>query len=503
MNALEAIRQATPTPDCFAASLLRLRNKDMELVPFVFNPVQRHLLARLTGRDLILKARQHGISSFVQALLFEANIKWTSASLTLSDTGENTSLIRSIAKRFWDLWPLDWKPPRDQDSAITVHYPLTDSHSLAYTAGAKTAGRGGTVSHFHGSEMAQWKSPEETFAGALQTCTPTARIFLESTPYGAQGKFYQMCMEALDGRSDWKLHFYPWWWADEYYDPLEPGEEIVFTPEEEAVAVQAAEMGFRLSPGQIKWRRRKRRELPHTFLQEYPEDPVSCFLASGTGFFGDLSGCWYEDPPTEPAEGHIYVAGIDWGQAEDWTVCSIGDVTTRRQVAVIRMRKLPWRVMRERIVDACQYWGVKRVLAEINSIGGVNFEALQQQNTSNFQALKEAVVDDQDRGEQLAVMTQAPPNIHWLPFVTTYQTKPGLVQSLYRGLHECGLKLIHNPLDPTQKMEFGAFRATQSPHTMKWSYAAAQGHHDDYVIAVALMWLLMERPAVGRIRTLE
>lgn len=466
--------------DVFARVFLNIRSKKKKIIPFLYNASQRHIAPFLTGRDIILKARQLGFSTFIQGRIFRANLGETSAALTISDVDKNTQKLRDISNRFYNQWPENLillRPTRDKDSAAQVTYPHVDSESVIVTAGAKTGGRGGTTNYLHGSEVAFWPDVQNIFNSALQSVTPDGEVYLESTANGAQGLFHELCMRALDGDGRWKLHFYPWWWAEEYQTPLDVGEELSYTENEIEVIATAAASGFHLSPEQIKWRREKQEDLPHTFRQEYPEDPYSCFLGSGTGFFGDVSHAFYTPDKHEPEDGHVYVGGIDWGQAEDWTVLSIGDVTTNRQVAVLRLRRLPWKVMRRKIVEVCHFWGVKKGLVEINSIGGVNFE----------------------------ILTSDPQGIEWLPFTTSAQSKPGLVQSLYRALHELGLKLIDFKQNQiaVQRAEFAAFQATQSPHSMKWSYQAAKGQHDDCVIAAGLMALMMQRPTVGRIRSLE
>ena len=48
-------------------NLLMIADKNQQDVPFVLNSAQASLDANLTGRDIIPKARQEGISSYYQA----------------------------------------------------------------------------------------------------------------------------------------------------------------------------------------------------------------------------------------------------------------------------------------------------------------------------------------------------------------------------------------------------------------------------------------------------
>jgi len=155
-------------------------------------------------------------------------------------------------------------------------------------------------------------------AGAMQGGNPD--IILESTPNGAQGYFYGLCMEALDGDSIWKLHFYPWWWDDFYRISLSDGEQLEYSSDEAKLVEQ-----HHLDPEQIKWRRQKQKELKGLFIQEYPEDPISCFITSGRSYFGDLTDVFTAPPNAVHDPTHRYGAGLDFAQTEDYLSMTVFD----------------------------------------------------------------------------------------------------------------------------------------------------------------------------------
>jgi hypothetical protein len=290
----------------------------------------------------------------------------------------------------------------------------------------------------------------------------------KSTPNGAQGHFFKLCMEALESgpRSGWTLHFYPWWWDPAYRKPLEPDEVLVLTDDELALVELHG-----LSLEQIKWRRGKQRELRHLFIQEYPEDARNCFLRGGFGYFGDLSGVY--NAPLDPTfdEAHRYVAGLDFGQANDYTAMSVIDATAKAQVARLRINNLPWAEMRRQVIGLCKRWNVSLLLAEANSMGSTNIEAM----------LTELDAEKCSTGLQ--------------SFDTNNANKAAIIGNLHEALHLGGLKLQAAPIDDdgsgvyydAQKHELGAFRATQLPSGV-WRLAAPEGEHDDTVISLALSW---------------
>ena len=77
-------------------------------------------------------------------------------------------------------------------------------------------------------------------------------------------------------------------------------------------------------------------------------------------------------------------------------------------------------------------------------------------------------------------------------FHTTSQSKPPLITGLHYALDEGGLKLLP---DSAGRHELNTFAAFQSP-SGAWKYEAANGGHDDTVIARALAWRALTRPTL-------
>jgi hypothetical protein len=433
-------------PEDFAREHLKIRDKEKRLLPLRWNKAQRHFHEHRTRRDLILKARQLGFSTYVQGEMFRRLVTSTRTTMTMAHDDETTQKLRRMADRFWEHCLFgDIQPARKYSNATLTSYPEFDSESVIATAGSKEAGRGGTYTDFHGSEVAFWKDAEKILAGAMQGGDPD--IILESTPNGAQGYFYDLCMEALRDDSIWKLHFYPWWWDDAYRLPLADGERIRFTDDERALAEK-----HQLAPEQIKWRRHKQKELRGLFIQEYPEDPVTCFLTSGNSYFGDLTGVFIAQPGAEYDPAHRYEAGLDWGQENDYTYMPVLDVTAKCQVDMLHVRGLSWSEIRRRVKALYEKWHLSKLVAEANSIGSVNIEELQKEG------------------------------IYVVPFDTTNESKATVMGNLYEAIHSHGYKLLDWEV---QKHEFRNFVSKQLPSGV-WRLQADGDGHDDTVIGNAL-----------------
>lgn len=259
---------------------LYIVDKNDGLIPYVPNRLQRDLESKLTGRDLILKFRQGGVSTFFIEKYFRKAISQRARIAIMAHDKETTQKLRRMAYTFWRNLPDSIRPKRGLDNAATTSYLNTQSEITIATAGSRNVGLGGTYGGgVHGSEVAYWVDPEATMSAIMQGVPIHAPIYLESTPHGASGWWFERCMEALRGEGIWKLHFYEWWWDDSYRLPLY-GESLDYTEDEKRLIASHG-----LDAEQINWRRYKKAELGAAFDESYPEDIMTCFRVSGGGVF--------------------------------------------------------------------------------------------------------------------------------------------------------------------------------------------------------------------------
>jgi hypothetical protein len=196
-----------------------------------------------------------------------------------------------------------------------------------------------------------------------------------------------------------------------------------------------------------------RLELPDlTFRQEY----LAEFLQSEGAVFRNIEpNLTAPKGDVEAHKGHKIVQGIDWAQKVDFTAICSFCVTCKVELELDRFNKIQWDFQRGRLKAGYQRWNVGYGLAEENSIGSPNIEAL----------IKEKL------------------NIH--PFTTTAATKPPLIQSLALCFERNEAKWLN---DPVGKAELVAYESKISLATGRPGYSAPEGMHDDTVIARALAW---------------
>lgn len=431
-------------------SILTKRQRIERLVP---NRVQQHLIDHMTGRDLLLKARQFGVSTIIQGYLFCEALNKTSRIGVMAHDDEATQKLRDMQQLFYDQLPQALQPGRAVNNATRAYYPHTKSMVYIGTAGNTTGGRAGTYSHFHGSEVAFWKHGDQLIAGVLQGVPSDGKVFLESTANGAQGWFYNEIMAARRGDSVFTVHFYPWWWGEDYQIPLTEHEQMEYTPDEAALAQK-----HNLTPEQIKWRRYKQRELKHLFAQEYPESIETAFLTSGSNVFGDFKHDAIA--PDKPEAGHRYAAGLDWGQSDDYTALSIMDATINKEVVIWRDRRRSWADMRRDVLDLCAFWNVTRLEVELNSASS-NVEELNRE--ANERGLNKLIIH---------------------AFAMSNKLKGELVSNMVNGFALDGLEVLDVPFATAEMQQW----QTKQTESGLWAYTHPDGGHDDTIIARLAAW---------------
>ncbi len=197
-----------------------------------------------------------------------------------------------------------------------LYYPEADSRYFIGTAGNRSFGHGMTINRMHLSEASRFPSLSDVLTAAEGVPMATGEISIESTPFGATGEFYDLAQEAYLGENEWTLIFFCWYEFGMYRMPVTPDEAMQilaevatgshprFGNEEQALAQRLAREGKTLDAGMWKWRRVKRASLKDRFFEQYPEDWVSCWLASGRSLFdlAMLMAC-ADSPILEKLEG--------------------------------------------------------------------------------------------------------------------------------------------------------------------------------------------------------
>lgn len=294
---------------------LYITNKKGELVKLRPNKAQKKLLDMVFDdikhgrpvRYIVLKARQMGLSTIIEALAYwwAATHKFVTASIIAHERDASTNIYQMF-QRYYDNSDPAFKPQTKYLTKNDLTFDVEKKPGQTTTGGLKSSirtavakegatGRSQTNRFVHASEVAFWKGGSEIVAGLLQTVPllPETFIFLESTANGIGGYFYDTWMKAKKGESSFKAFFTPWHEHDEYELNVPPG-VMKFTPEEKELLQLFKELGYpqKSWKRKITWRREKLKEFvhdPELFYQEYPSTDLEAFIASGRPVFNTKS----------------------------------------------------------------------------------------------------------------------------------------------------------------------------------------------------------------------
>jgi hypothetical protein len=358
--------------ELYAKLNLKILDKDGRIVPLVLNDPQIYLhnlieeQLKTTGkvRILGLKGRQQGFSTYTEARFYwKTSLNNGRSAFILTHEQAATANLFEICKRYHDNSHPGLRPHVGAANVNVMKFDLISSGYKVGTAGTKSVGRSGTHQLFHGSEVALWgENAYELFAGVLE-CVPDrpgTEIILESTAFGASGKFYELWCQATDPdpakRGEYLAVFVPWFWSSEYRR-----DATGFVPNEDELKKMEI---YGVDLEQLAWRRAKINSNGKDKTdQEYPYCWQEAFIASGhTRFEVDemqmaLKECYKPKKRLtldgkrfierkdgkaelslweEPRSGDRFCVGADvaLGKAEgDYSSADVLEVRTGRQVA--------------------------------------------------------------------------------------------------------------------------------------------------------------------------
>lgn len=297
----------------FIETAISIKDKDRFIVPFVFNPIQdlffkKYVQMNEQGirRHIILKPRQLGFTTLICAMfLAECILVPNTVAAIIAHDAESTARIFEITKLMYEKLPDEIRPQKKYSSKREIVFENIGSKIFIGTAGSVGFGRGTTINLLHCSEFAFWDKPEELLPSLLETVPKDNGVIIYETTANGYNHFHDDYLTAVATTDmDRRInqipypHFYRWFDHPEYRFKLEQAEEdyIKASLTEDEVSMIKV---HNLDLGQIMWRRSKQASLKEKFMQEYPEDDVSCFIASGKPFFDrniiKSIGLWIEE----------------------------------------------------------------------------------------------------------------------------------------------------------------------------------------------------------------
>ena len=267
-------------------NLYYITDKRGKKVKFKMNRAQLDFFAGMHYRNIILKARQLGFTTFMMIFmldqaLFRDNTKCAVIAHAKDDAGR---LFREKIKFAYDALPESIRAsmPAKSDRAGEMVF----NNGSSVTVG--TSFRGGTLRYLHISEFGKIcaKYPDkakEIVTGAFEAVGSDCVITIESTAEGNSGYFFKYSQQAetdqLYGKKlsnlDWEFFFYPWFEDPTYR--LDGVEEPIPQRLIEYFYELEQELGIDIDEEQRQWYYAKEKTLGAEMKREYPSTPKEAF----------------------------------------------------------------------------------------------------------------------------------------------------------------------------------------------------------------------------------
>lgn len=272
-------------------NLYRIVDRNSNSIPFKLNPVQEDVLKNLHNRNLILKARQLGMSTFavlylLDQTLFNENIASGIVSYSLEHAQH---IFKKIIGHALDTLPKEIRHLTGEVQRSAREITFNNGSSLR----VDTTLRGGSyplvlISEFGKTCARNPQKAEEVVTGTLQSVPRDGTVIIESTGEGSDGYFAEMVMEASrrgnDNISilDYKLFFYPWMDESSYLLEKAVNYDVSLTDYFNKIE---KETGRTITQHQRNWYASQWKVLGDKMRQEYPSTVNEAFLASSDAFY--------------------------------------------------------------------------------------------------------------------------------------------------------------------------------------------------------------------------
>ena len=278
-------------PEWRLNNLYRIIDRDANSIKFKLNPVQKHVLENLHHRNLILKARQLGMSTFavlylLDQVLFSENLQAGIVSYSLEHAQH---IFKRIIGHALDTLPIEYRPLTGIVQRSAREISFNNGSSLR----VDTTLRGGSyplvlVSEFGKTCARNPQKAEEVITGTLQAVPKDGKVIIESTGEGNEGFFAEMVTEAARRGNenltnlDYKLFFYNWLQEPSYQIEEKVDYDISLTDYFNKVE---SEIGTTITRPQRNWYAVQTRILGDKIKQEFPSTVSESFLTSSDAFY--------------------------------------------------------------------------------------------------------------------------------------------------------------------------------------------------------------------------
>ena len=296
MNSVEKFKVIWDNPILFIQNFMKITDKNGNIVPFKLNKMQKDFIKNIDSYNIILKARQGGMSVCICALaIYYAITTPNTTCLLLSHNDESTRAIFNKLKMIYNSIPDFIRLDLIRNNRAELQLSNGSIISCS-TMGRTDKGRGNTARLIHLSEFAFVNDDiaKKQLLSLEQTLQANGNLIIETTANGLN-HFHNLYQKSKKKENAYKSYFYNYidtscMFEDEYkkYNKIfnningHKFSEKDLTEEEKELLNTYEDMTLDI----LCWRRLKiQNSSIEQFNQEFPLTDEMAFVTSGNGVF--------------------------------------------------------------------------------------------------------------------------------------------------------------------------------------------------------------------------
>lgn len=269
------------------------QTKKLKRIKFKLNWAQQWLLDNLWYFNIILKARQLGMTTFICLLFLDTCLfrDDTHCGIIAHNREDAEEFFTNKIRYAYDQLPQWLQDARSAPSDSTKKLAFSNNSSIR----VGTSLRSGTFYMLHISEFGKVcaRFPDkarEIVTGGINTIHEGNFCFVESTAEGRSGYFFEftevakrrMLLGRKPKKQQFKFFFFPWWRDPRY--AIDP-DGVVVTAEMKTYFRELESLGILLSDRQKAWYVIKKETQGDDMKREFPSTSKEAFEASVVGSY--------------------------------------------------------------------------------------------------------------------------------------------------------------------------------------------------------------------------
>ena len=188
-----------------------------------FNEIQQHLHSNLSGKDVVIKSRRQGLSTFFKARYFAKCVVMSGRNFReVPHDPDTEAQFRADFRTMYENLPSHLKPATKYYSEDLIEFKDTVKgtiNSRVSTAsvqpGHEGKGRGQTITDLHLTEPPFWRGDAKKAATSLLEAAQGGDVAVESTAFGIDWT-HSIYQQGKKSEGGWKSFFFEWWWKRSY-----------------------------------------------------------------------------------------------------------------------------------------------------------------------------------------------------------------------------------------------------------------------------------------------